>query len=105
MIARVWRGQTTETNAEAYRSFVTTRVFFSLEKIVGHRGAYLLRREHDGMTEFLVVTLWESLAAVREFSGDDVDLAVVEPEARAILSDFDTFVRHYEVAYDSVNKK
>jgi heme-degrading monooxygenase HmoA len=105
MIARVWRGQTTRANAEAYRSFVTTKIFRSLEKIPGHRGAYLLKRDHDGLTEFLVITHWDSIEAVRDFAGDNVDAAVVEPEARTILSDFDTFVRHYDVAHDSVGEK
>jgi heme-degrading monooxygenase HmoA len=103
MIGRVWRGQTAVANAEAYRKFVTTKIFPSLEKIPGHRGAYLLRRDNAGQVEFLVMTLWNSMQAVREFAGDNVDEAVVEPEARAILSDFDDFVRHYEIVHDSVN--
>jgi len=101
MIARIWRGQTTEANAEAYDNFLTSKIFPSLEKISGHRGAYLLRRRDGGHTEFLVMTLWESIEAIRQFAGDNVDTAVVEPEARAILSDFDHFVRHYEISHDS----
>ena len=51
----------------------------------GHRGGYVLRREADGAVEFLVVTLWNSMEAVRAFAGVDPDLAVVEPAARAVL--------------------
>ena len=102
MISRVWRGETTAANAEAYRRFVTTRIFSSLEKISGHRGAYLLRRDHDGHVEFLVITMWDSMQAVRQFAGDNPDQAVVEPEARAMLANFDDFVRHFEVIHDSV---
>jgi heme-degrading monooxygenase HmoA len=105
MIARVWRGRTTAINFERYRHFLTTKIFSSLEKIAGYRGANLLRREDQEGFEFLVITHWESMQAVRQFAGENVEAAVVEPEAQAILSDFDAFVRHYEVAFDSVKEK
>ena len=47
--------------------------------------------------EFATVTLWESMAAVREFAGDDPDAAVVPPEARRLLERFDQRSVHYEV--------
>jgi heme-degrading monooxygenase HmoA len=47
--------------------------------------------------EFLVLTLWESMEAIRAFAGDQPELAVVEPEARAALVRFDSTVVHYEV--------
>jgi len=58
---------------------------------------YLLR--HRGMEEieFLVLTLWESMDAIRGFAGDQPELAVVEPEARAALVRFESMVAHYEV--------
>jgi hypothetical protein len=47
----------------------------------------------------VAVTLWDSLDSIRKFAGDAIDRAVVEPEARAVLSSFDDFVRHFEVAH------
>lgn len=99
MITRIWRGETRPENADAYQSFVTSHVFTALTKLEGHRGAYLLRRAEAARVEFLAVTLWESLESVRAFAGDTIETAVIEPEARAILSSFDDFVRHYDVAY------
>ena len=103
MIIRVWSGQTTQENGATYARHVSTRVFPSLQGIAGHRGAYLLRRDAGERTEFLVLTLWDSLDSVREFAGEDVEGAVVEPEARAVLEEFDSIVRHYELLYDSVH--
>ena len=74
MIARLWRGR-------------------AAGAISGYRGARVLR---SGL-EFLVITEWDSMDAVRRFAGDDPQVAVVEPEARAVLSEFDEAVRHYEV--------
>ena len=69
-----------------------------LESTDGFLGATLERVEHDGGIEIVVVTRWNSLEAIRAFAGDDIDAAVVEPEARAALSRFDTRVRHIELA-------
>jgi heme-degrading monooxygenase HmoA len=99
MIVRMWRGQAKAENADAYERFVTTKVFAALPAISGHRGAYLLKRSIGDEVEFIAVTLWESLASIRSFAGEDIDRAVVEPEARAILSSFDDCVRHFELAH------
>jgi heme-degrading monooxygenase HmoA len=98
MIARLWRGQARAENAPQYRRHAIETVFPSLKSLPGHRGAHLLMREVDGQVEFLAITLWDSLASIKQFAGVNPDQAVVEPEARAVLSAFDDFARHYEVA-------
>lgn len=103
MIARLWRGVAVAGNADAYQRHATQTVFPSLRAISGHRGVFLLKRTVGGRTEFLALTLWDSLDAIRAFAGDDPETAVVEPEARAVLAEFDDFVRHYEVAYDGLS--
>jgi hypothetical protein len=99
MIVRIWRGQATADKADAYFKHVTGTVFPELKTLAGHQGAWLLRREVDGQTEFLAVTFWESLDSIRSFAGDEIGTAIVEPEARAVLSGFDDFARHYELAF------
>lgn len=97
MIARVWRGAAKRENADAYRRHAIGNVFPALASIDGHRGAYLLTRPLTAEVEFIAVTLWDSIEAVKRFAGENPDKAVVEPEARAVLSNFDDFVRHYDV--------
>ncbi|MBS0517373.1 MAG: hypothetical protein JSR90_01705 [Proteobacteria bacterium] len=72
-----------------------------MRALPGHRGAWLLRRDLDGQVEFLVLTLWDSLDAIRAFAGGDLSVAVVEPEGRAALETFDDFASHYDVAFGS----
>lgn len=102
MIARTWRGETIPANADRYLRFVTENFFPSLRAIAGHRGAYVLRRDAAGTVEFQVITMWDSMQAIREFAGQNPEAAVVEPEARSLLTDFDAHVRHFEVVHDSV---
>jgi heme-degrading monooxygenase HmoA len=99
MIARIWRGRAAETKADAYRHHFVSNVAPHLAALAGHRGAYLLRRGSEGQMEFLAMTLWDSLESVTAFTGPDPCIAVVEPEARALLTEFDDFARQYEVAY------
>ena len=52
-----------------------------LKGLSGHRGAWLLRREVDGRTEFIALTLWESRASIEAFTGPDISKSVVEPRS------------------------
>jgi heme-degrading monooxygenase HmoA len=98
VIARLWRGAAADRrNAQAYVRHLRADVVPELAAIPGYREVRLLRREEGGRTEFLVMTLWDSMDAIRRFAGENPERAVVEPEARAVLADYDDFVRHYEV--------
>ncbi len=98
MIVRTWRAYAaTAENADAYVRHLEGSVFPRLRGIAGHHSAHLLRRAADDRVELLVLTWWESMQAVRAFAGEAPENAVVEPEARAVLAEFDPTVRHYEV--------
>jgi heme-degrading monooxygenase HmoA len=97
MITRAWWGKTPFDKANDYIRHLEGKVLPELRKIDGHKGAYILRRDlHDGV-EFAVLTLWESMEAIRQFAGEDPERAVVTPEAKALLREFDSKVKHYEI--------
>ena len=103
MIARLWCGRAADAaKADAYVRHFTGTVSAELKDLAGHRGAWLLRREVDGRTEFIALTLWESRASIEAFTGPDISKSVVEPEARAVLSALDDFATYYEVAFTSM---
>jgi mannose-6-phosphate isomerase-like protein (cupin superfamily) len=99
MIARRWRAWADGTaNADAYAAHFERSVRPALENTGGFVDATLERVEDDGgRTEIVVVTRWESIDAVRAFAGDDVEAAVVEPDARAVLDEVEERVRHVEL--------
>ena len=94
---RSWRGYASASNAEAYPRHLLETVQPTLEALVGFRGVYLLTRREADEVEYLVLTLWDSMDAIRRFAGDEPNRAVVEPEARAVLLRFDAEVKHYQV--------
>jgi heme-degrading monooxygenase HmoA len=96
MIARLWHGWTRPANADAYEALLRTRVLPHIHDLEGCRGGYLLRRDAGEEVEFVVLTFFASLDAVRAFAGAAYEVAVVPPEARALLSRFDPTVKHFE---------
>lgn len=101
MIARTWRGRASKANAPAYVGHFTRNVAPDLKRLSGNRGAWLLQRSTGTETEFLAITFWDSREAIRSFAGEDIAKAHVEPQARAVLSSFDEFADHYEIAFSS----
>ena len=100
MIARLWHGWTAPENADAYEEFLRTKMFPSIHRVPGYLGADLLRRDDGQEIAFVTITRFESLESVRAFAGEDYEQAVVEPEARALLSRFDDRSEHYEIVID-----
>jgi heme-degrading monooxygenase HmoA len=97
MIIREWRGSAAASNGEAYPEHFRASVLPELLRVPGFLGAHLSRRPVDDRIEFLVLTRWQSIDAIRGFAGSDICKAVVEPGAAAALLDFDANVQHYEV--------
>jgi heme-degrading monooxygenase HmoA len=76
-------------------------VVATLRQVPGFRGARLLRRTIGEETEFLSLTLFDDLNAIRSFAGSDYETAVVAGEARSMLIRFDERVCHYETAFEA----
>jgi hypothetical protein len=102
MIARHWRGWTELQNADAYETLLTGTVLPGLENIEGYRGGYVLRSDGPSETEFVVVNLFDSMEAVKQFAGPDYAVPVFEPEARVLLSKVEPIARHYHVRASTV---
>ncbi len=99
MISRIWYGWTSHENAAAYQSLLETEILPGIanRQIEGYRGAHLLRRDLENEVEFVTILWFDSLNAVRNFAGEDYEVAVVPQKARALLSRFDNRSAHYEV--------
>jgi len=101
MISRIWHGWTTPANADAYQQLLTTKILPGIHRVPGYHGATLLRRDAGAEVEFITITRFDSMDAVRAFAGPGFDVAVVPPEARALLARFDDRSKHYETIHSS----
>jgi heme-degrading monooxygenase HmoA len=100
MITRVWRGATSLEKADAYEAYLEETGIRGYHATPGNRGAWILRRDEQERTEFLVISMWDSWDAIRQFTGDDVERAVFYPRDDEFLIERDEHVTHYEVAED-----
>ena len=64
----------------------------------GNRGVTVLRRADGDVTHFLLITHWDSWAAIAAFAGDPVDRARYYPEDDDFLLEREPNVVHYDVA-------
>lgn len=97
MIARHWRGLARREHAAAYHDHLHHDTFPALRRLAGFRGGSILRRDVSDGVEFLVVTEWDSLDAIRAFAGALEEVAVVPATVQTMMIDYDRRVRHYEI--------
>jgi hypothetical protein len=103
VIVRTWSATADVTGAGDYSRYFDRTLLPKLRQLPGFAGAYLLRRDpgDDGVVELTAHTFWDSPEAIRAFAGDDITLSIVEPEAQAMLLDFDRMAAHRHVVVDS----
>ena len=97
MIARVWRGVVDASDADEYADYIRATGFDAYGQTEGNLGAWLLRRDRDGRTEFVTYSLWESTEAIKAFAGEYHEVAVYYPDDERFLIERDDFVAHFEV--------
>ena len=97
MIARTWRGRTPTEKATAYHEYLEESGIAEYRRTKGNRGVYVLQRRQGEVTEFFLLSLWDSMDSLREFAGEDVSKARYFPKDREFLLEFESTVDHYEV--------
>jgi heme-degrading monooxygenase HmoA len=97
MIARIWTGSVRRADADAYAAYMRSTGIAGYESTPGNRGAWMLRRDVENETVFVMFTLWDSLDAVKAFAGDEYETAVFYPQDDRFLVRRDLTATHYEV--------
>lgn len=97
MVIRTWRGSTTQADADRYLDYLKDTGLKEYRRTPGNQGVFVLRRSIDDRAEFLLISLWDSIEAVRAFAGPNHDKAVFYPKDNEFLVEFDRDVRHYDV--------
>jgi heme-degrading monooxygenase HmoA len=99
MIARVWHGIVPVEKTDGYAEYLAgsdlgVRAY---QAIRGNRGASLLRRAEGHRVHFLLISLWESAEAIREYTGPDTERARYFSYDLECLVEPEPSVAHYEV--------
>jgi heme-degrading monooxygenase HmoA len=99
MISRIWHGRTNPEKSDLYEALLREEIFVGIQDrhIPGFKSIQLLRREVGHEIEFVTIMVFDSIDAVREFAGEDYEVAVVPAKARKLLSRFDERSQHYQL--------
>jgi len=97
MIVRFWSARTTEVRYPIYLRHFEQNVLPALRGKEGFLEARVLTQSDGVVVQFIVETLWSSLEAIEGFAGKDREAAVIEDEARTLLTSYDHRVQHFEV--------
>jgi heme-degrading monooxygenase HmoA len=96
MITRNWTGVVKPERSTDYLHHLQHDTLKKLSSIKGFLSAGIYRRMVTDGIEYLVVTYWANMDAIKEFAGDAADIAVVPLIAQEMMVRYDPVVRHYE---------
>ena len=68
-VARIWRGRTTSSRADAYEAYHREAGITPL--IAKALGVHSFREDRADETEFVTISYWESLEEMKDFAGGD----------------------------------
>ena len=97
MIARLWHGITAASKADEYLEYLDKTGIQDYRATEGNLSVQLLRRIEGEQAHFLIITLWESVEAIKKFAGEEYEKARYYPEDQNFLLEFEEQVIHYEV--------
>ena len=97
MIARIWRGTTPASKSDKYLDYLKATGVKDYLSTTGNCGVYVLRRNDGGLSEFFLISFWESFESIRNFAGPDIDRAVYYERDKEFLINLEPKVAHYEV--------
>ena len=98
MIMRIWHGVTKTSRSDDFFNYLMKTGVPWYRSLVGNRGIFVLRRMKEEKSEFLLLSLWDSMESIKRFAGSDIDKAIYEfSEDRDYLLELESEVTHYEV--------
>ena len=97
MIARIWTGAVRLADGDEYVDYINDTGIAAYKATPGNQGAWMLRRDTAERTEFVTLSFWDDMEAVKGFAGEDPSVAVFYPEDERFLVEADQTVAHYEI--------
>lgn len=97
MVERHWTAIARQDSANDYIAYLQSNTLLKLKSIIGFVSLRILQRQVKDGVEFLVISEWKTIAAIKNFAGENVTAAVVPEIVQEMMLNYDTSVRHYEV--------
>jgi len=97
MISRRWHGRVPGSKAPEYLALMAQVGLPDYRSTRGNRGAWCLYRREGDVVHVEMVTLWDDLAAIRRFAGEELTRAKYYDFDPDFLLEMEPEVIHFEV--------
>ncbi len=65
--------------------------------VVGLMNLFFTRRDEGDVSHFLLITVWDSIGSVKEFAGENPEIAKYYPEDDDFLLEKEEYSQNYQV--------
>ena len=97
MVARIWHGRTPIDKADEYKQYLFEVGVKKIASLPGNRGVQLMMNKTADQGEFMVVSYWDSIDAIKGYAGETYTKVHDLPRDKEFLIDMETLVRHFEL--------
>lgn len=98
-IMRTWHGEVPLEKADAYEKFMIQKAAPDYGSVAGLQNIYFQRRDEETKAYFLLVTIWDSMESIKQFAGDEPELAKYYTEDDDFLLEKEKYTTMYDVFY------
>jgi heme-degrading monooxygenase HmoA len=95
MVARVWHGRTPAAKAEEYRQYLFDAGIKKIASLPGNRGVQMMSAKTEEEGEFMVISFWDSIEAIKGYAGPNYTQVHDLPRDEEFLIDPERQVRHF----------
>ena len=98
MVARIWHGRTPADKADEYRQYLFDVGVKKIASLPGNRGVQMMVAKTADQGEFMVISYWESVEAIKGYAGANYTQVHDLPRDKEFLIDHEPLVRHFDLA-------
>ncbi|WP_158554849.1 antibiotic biosynthesis monooxygenase family protein [Methylovirgula sp. 4M-Z18] len=95
MVARIWHGRTPAAKADEYRQYLYEAGVKKIAALPGNRGVQMMVSKTADEGEFMVISYWDSIDAIKGYAGEQYTHVHDLPRDQEFLIDKETLVRHF----------
>jgi len=96
---RLWHGEVAIEQADDYEQFMVERAAPDYASVKGLLHLFFQRNDSEIKAEFLLVTIWDTMESIKEFAGENPELAKYYKEDDAFLLSKEKYVSMYNIFY------
>ena len=98
-IMRLWHGEVSIEKADEYEKFMVERAAPDYSSVNGLLNLSFQRQNEKSKAHFLLISIWDSLASMKKFAGENPELAKYYPEDDDFLLKKEKYSSVYNIFY------